>query len=57
MSEPEPKREVIEIAYGHPSGAIQASHPETGTKQLGESPSEAVSELWSLLKAGGVVDD
>lgn len=46
----------IVIAYGHPSGAVQASHPDTGLKQLGGTPAEAVSELWHLLEEGGVVD-
>lgn len=48
--------EHIEIAYGHPSGAVQAYHPESGIKQLGASPGEAVAELWRILEAGEVVE-
>ena len=53
---PEPKALGIVIHYGHPSGAVQAYHPKTGTKQLGDSPGEAVDELWRLLKQGGVIE-
>lgn len=52
----EPEEILIGIAYGHPSGAVQAFHPETGLKQIGDSPGEAVDELWSMLKTGEVID-
>ena len=50
-----PREVMIGIAYGHPSGAVQAFHPATGLKQLGDSPSEAVDELWSMLEEGDVL--
>lgn len=53
VGEGDPFDEVrISLRYGHPSGVVQAVHPETGTKQIGESAPEAVRELWSLLRAG-----
>lgn len=57
MSDKEPKEVMIGIAYGHPSGAVQAFHPESGLKQIGESPEEAISELWSILEKGGHIED
>lgn len=53
VGEGEPFESVlIEVNYGHPSGAVQAVHPETGQKQLADSPARAVEELWALLRAG-----
>lgn len=52
VGEGDPYNEVtIHIRYGHPSGSFQAVHPGSGTKQLGETPAEAVREVWSLLQA------
>ena len=55
MSEPAGESVLLEIRYGHPSGAVQASHPETGLKQLGDSPGEAVEELWSMLETSEAI--
>lgn len=53
----DPHYEQIEIAYGHPSGVVQAYHPESGIKQLGGSPGQAVAQLWRVLEQGGIVDE
>lgn len=56
VGEGEPYNEVtIRLRYGHPSGMWQAYHSPTGSKQLGETPTEAVNELLQLLRGGRVV--
>lgn len=49
-------RETIEISYGK-RGVVQAYHPRSGIKQLGETPAEAVDELWAMLEKTGALDD
>lgn len=42
--------EAVEIEVRYDGGIAQAYHPESGVKQLGETPGEAVDELWRLLE-------